>query len=110
MGFLDRLLRRKSRPTTSDSVPAIPSASQAATCDRCGKAAQFEGPDSATVVVTFSTPPTTRTLCADCTREEEKERQWRETGIWIGDDLPPSLKGLRPATPEELRKLRGEDE
>ena len=41
---------------------------------------------------------------------EEKQRQWRQTGIWIGKDLPPSLKSMRPATPEELRKLRGEDD
>jgi hypothetical protein len=61
-------------------------------------------------MVTFSTPPMTRTLCAVCTHDEDKERQWRETGIWIGNDLPPSLKTLRPMTPEELRKLRGEDD
>jgi len=51
-----------------------------------------------------------RTLCVVCTLDEEKERQWRETGIWVGNDLPPSLKSLRPATAEELRKLRGEDD
>ena len=52
----------------------------------------------------------TRTLCAACALDEEKERQWRDRGIWIGDDLPPSLKGMREATPEELRKLLGEDD
>jgi len=51
-----------------------------------------------------------RTLCAVCTLDEAKERQWRESGIWVGDDLPPSLRSTRPATAEELRKLLGEDD
>ncbi len=60
--------------------------------------------------MTFGNPPTTRTLCAACSLDEDKERQWRETGVWVGNDLPPSLKGMRPATPEELRRLLGKDE
>jgi hypothetical protein len=107
--FLKQLRRQQGQATPSESGPAIP-ASQTPTCDRCGKAVHFEGPESGTVVVTFGTPPMTRTLCAVCTVDEEKERQWRESGIWIGNDLPPSLKSMRPATPEELRKLRGEDD
>ncbi len=110
MRFLQQLLRRKARANGSGSASAIPTASQAPPCDRCGKQVQFEGPESGTVSVTFSTPPVTRTVCTVCAREEEKQRQWRQTGIWIGEDLPPSLKSMRPATPEELRKLRGEDD
>jgi len=108
--FFEGLRRRKGQASGSGSDPATPEASQTPTCDRCGRAVEFEGPDSGTVVVTFSTPPKTRTLCAACALVEEKERQWRETGIWVGDDLPPSLKSMRPATPEELRKLLGKDD
>jgi hypothetical protein len=107
--FLRQLLRR-GQASPSGSGPATAEVSQTPTCDRCGKAVQFEGPESGTVVVTFGTPPVTTTLCAVCALEEEKERQWRETGVWIGNDLPPSLKSMRPATPEELRKLLGKDD
>ena len=110
MRFLDQLFRRKRQTSRSGPVPPIPEVSQAPTCDRCGQAVRFERPDSGSVVVTFSTPPMTSTLCAACALNEEKERQWRETGIWIGDDLPPSLKSMREATPAELRKLLGEDD
>ncbi len=110
MRFLNKLLGRSGQPTRSGSVPPIPKVSQAPTCDRCGKVVQFDGPESGSVTVTFAVPPMTRTLCAVCSLDEEKERQWRETGVWIGNDLPPSLKSMRPATPEELRKLLGKDD
>jgi hypothetical protein len=104
------LLRGGRQASPSSPGPAIEAVSPDPTCDRCGKTLQFDGPDSASVVVTFSTPPTTRSLCAACTSDEAKERQWRETGIWVGSDLPPSLRGMRPASPEELRRLLGDDE
>jgi len=109
MKFLKHLRRQHGQATSSESGSATP-ASQVPTCDRCGKVVQFEGHESGTVVVTFGTPAMTSTLCAVCTVDDDKERQWRETGIWIGDDLPPSLRSVRPATPEELRKLLGEDD
>lgn len=110
MRYLEQLFRRNRQASRSGPLPPIAEVSQAPTCDRCGQAVQFERPDSGSVVVTFSTPPKMRTLCAACTLDEEKERQWRETGVWVGDDLPPSLRSMRPATPDELRKLLGEDE
>lgn len=109
MRFLKHLARQQGQATSPESGAAIP-APQTPTCDRCGKAVQFEGQESGTVVVTFGTPPVTRTLCAACKVDEEKERQWRDTGIWIGDDVPPPLRSMRPATTEELRKLLGEDD
>ena len=110
MRFLKQLFGRIPRATASGSVATRREASYTPTCDRCGKAVQFVGPDSGTVSATFSTPPMTRTLCAVCADEEEKERRWRETGIWIGSDLPPSLRSMRRATAEELRKLLGKDD
>lgn len=106
MHLWDRLFRRKRQASRSGPVPEV---SQAPTCDHCGRAVQFDGPDSGSVVMTFSTTPKIRTLCALCTLDEAKERQWRETGIWVGNDVPPSLTSMRPPTDEELRKLRGED-
>lgn len=110
MRFLKRLLRWSPWANGSGSVAARRKTSQTPTCDRCGKAVHFDGPESGTVSATFSTPPMTRTLCAVCAHEEETERRWRESGIWIGDDIPQSLRSMRPVTPEELRKLLRKDD
>ena len=110
MRFFKQLLGRNGQPANSGSAPPIANTSQTPTCDRCGKVVQFDGPESGSVTVTFAVPPMTRTLCAVRSLDEEKERQWRETGVWIGNDLPPSLKSMRPATPAELRKLLGKDD
>ncbi len=110
MRFLKMLLQREGQASGSRSSPATPVASQTPTCDRCGNDVQFDRPGSGTVVLTFSTPPTTRMLCPSCALDEEKERQWRESGIWVGSDLPPSLRNARAVTPEELRRLLGEDD
>ena len=110
MRFVKWLLRQKGRAGGSGSLPRSRDSSKTLpSCDRCGKAVEFAGPDSGTVAVTFSSPPVTTTLCAACTLDERKERQWRETGIWVGSDLPPSLRNARTASPEELRKLLGKD-
>lgn len=92
---------------TDAPAPQMASGASEPVCDRCGRTVVFDGPDAGTVGVTFSSPPVTRTLCAVCTLDEEKERQWRETGIWIGSDLPPSLGNARPATPDEIARLSG---
>ena len=91
---------------TDDHRPDSPDASAAATCDACGSVVHFEGPRSG-VVTFFPATGETVTLCATCSADADKERQWRETGVWVGSDLPPSLRSARPATPEELRRLLG---
>src|SRR4051812_2777179 len=111
-------------PVDDETPP--PSTPTAATCDRCGAVVHFEPPDSAVVVM--STAGTVTTLCPSCSADLDKERKWRETGGWVGSDLPPSPEKKRrgrergvgggpppppppggppPATPEELRLLFG---
>lgn len=104
---LKRFLRRDAPQDVSPENPGETEGSQSkeAYCDSCGRLVTFEGEESA--IVTLSTSGAVTTRCRECYRDAEKERTWRETGIWVGDDLPPSLRSMRPATEEELRQILG---
>lgn len=97
MGFLRKVFGKSDEP-----------ADHSATCDKCGAQVTFDGDEGGSVVITFGATARTTTLCASCQRDEEKERQWRETGIWVGDDLPPSLRNAQRISGDELRALLNE--
>jgi hypothetical protein len=88
--------RSRGAATVAPRGPAI--------CDRCGAPVHFDQPGSGVVDFAPASGRTT-TLCASCHHDLEKEQQWRKTGLWVGEDLPPSLHNARPATPEELARL-----